>query len=154
MTHKRDGILDNLQDAFEVPYWELIADFFLEARSNSLNEKSLSTEFTLSVEIILRVLDSLTTDLQDDLRRLKMNDKEDIPQPILDGIDARIKVLRTILDSASSEINGKEELLSPVFEKAQAEQPITEENLTILTPDEMGDNKTVRELYLDLSLLD
>lgn len=148
VTHKRDEILDNLQDAFEVPYWELIADFFLEARSNSLNGKSLSAE------VVLRVLDSLTTDLQDDLRRLKMNNKEDIPQPISDGIDARIKVLRTILDSTSSEINGKEEFLSSVFEKAQAEQPITEENLAILTPDEMGDNKTVRELYLDLSLLD
>jgi hypothetical protein len=137
VTHKRDEIIDNLQDAFEVPYWELIADLFLETRLNTLNGKSLSTE------VVLRVLDSLTTALQDDLHRLKMNDKKDIPQPVIDGIDARLKVLRAILDSTSSEADGKDEFLSSVFEKEQPDYQNTKNEIAVVPSNEMENSTTV-----------
>lgn len=125
VTHTRDEILDNLQDTFEVPYWSLIADLFLGMRSNTLKRRSLSTE------VVLKVLDSVNMNLHGELRQLRECGEADIMQPFLSGIDERMRVLRSILESTGVETNGKDELLSAMFEKAKDNEHITNDTASI-----------------------
>lgn len=123
ITYQRDHeILRYLQDAFEVPYWEFMLDLFLGWRANARS---------LSAEVVLCVLDSQSIDLQDDLRRLHADlvrsdkdDKEGI-QPILNGIDERLAVLKSVLDSTASNPEGREDFLSSVFESMYHAQSTT-----------------------------
>lgn len=122
VTYGRDQeILHYLQDAFEVPYWELMLDFFLRWRANSK---------TLSGDVVLRVLDSVKLDvldgkrrLLDELENLKGSDEEDI-EPILKGINARIAVLQSVWDSTTSNLE-KDDALASVFEKSRNSSPVT-----------------------------
>ena len=143
VTHRRDHeFLHYLQDAFEVPYWEFMSDLFLGWRANS---KSLSGE------VVLRVLDSLTIDLRDDLRRLhddramsQMDDEEDM-EPIIHGIEDRLAVLMGVLDSTTSNPEGREDFLSSVFENthhAQSETNTKEPQSS--ETDEVAKSKNVR----------
>lgn len=96
ITHRRDQeVFEYVQDAFEVPYWELMLDMFLQWRANSEN---------LSGDIVLKVLESLEREIKTARRHL-LNDldmqTEDSPEslaPILEGVDARLAVLGTVFD--------------------------------------------------------
>jgi len=143
VTNRRDHeMLHYLQDAFEVPYWEFMSDLFLGWRVNSNS---------LSGEVVLRVLDSQTIDLRDDLRRLhddlvelQTGDEEDI-QPIIDGIEERLAVLRSVLDSTTSNPEGREDFLSSVFENTHHAQSTTStiEPLSSRV-DELAKNRNVK----------
>lgn len=94
-------ILSYLQDAFEVPYWELMLDLFLQRRANST---------ALSGDVVLRVLDSVKLELLDERCQLLNEvgllspvDRDDI-SPILKGIEARIKVLESVWDAPTSKL--------------------------------------------------
>jgi hypothetical protein len=103
ITQRRDEeILRYLQDALEVPYWEFMVDIFLGWKANSNS---------LSGDVVLRVLHSAKLDLLDGRRRLldemaalQGDDGEDIA-PIIGGIDARITILDSLWDSASSNLD-------------------------------------------------
>lgn len=96
ITHRRDQeIFEFLQDAFEVPYWELMLDIFLQWRANSES---------LSGDIVLKVLDSLEREIRTARRQLlndlamQSDDSLESLAPILAGIDARLAVLGTVCD--------------------------------------------------------
>lgn len=96
ITHRRDQeIFEYLQDAFEVPYWELMLDIFLHWRANSIS---------LSGDIVLRVLEGLEREIRTGRRQLisdingQSEDTLEDLAPILEGIDARLKVLGTVCD--------------------------------------------------------
>ena len=108
VSDKRDATLDNLQDAFEVPYWELIAELFDDVRSETSNSNSLGPE------TMLLVLHNLTTNVEDEISRLGITDGANLPQPILDGISKRINTLRGILDFLGFESYGKDEASSTI----------------------------------------
>ncbi|KAJ5895612.1 hypothetical protein N7495_007303 [Penicillium taxi] len=93
-THRRDQeIFEYLQDAFEVPYWELMLDIFLQWRNNSRS---------LSGDVVLKVLESLKREIKTGYRQLLEDihtQSKDSPgdlAPIIEGIDARIAVLDTV----------------------------------------------------------
>lgn len=97
-------IMYYLQDAFEVPYWELMLDLFLQRRVNSTG---------LIGDAILRVLDSVKLDLLegrrhllDELGRLSRDARDGI-SPILRGVDARIELLESVWDGATSNLYRK-----------------------------------------------
>lgn len=96
ISHRRDQeIFEYLQDAFEVPYWELMLDLFLQWRANSES---------LSGDIVLKMLDSLEREIRSARRQilndLKMQSEDSLENiaPILEGIDARLAVLGTVCD--------------------------------------------------------
>jgi hypothetical protein len=96
ITHRRDQeIFEYLQDAFEVPYWELMLDNFLHWRANSIS---------LSGDIVIRVLEGLEREIRTGRRQLisdvegQSGDTLQDLAPILEGIDARLQVLGTVCD--------------------------------------------------------
>lgn len=120
VTHRRDEILNYLQDALEVPYWEFMVDLFLGWRANSK---------ALGGDVVLRVLDNVKLDvldgkrhLLDDLEKLEGEDKDDIT-PIVKGIDARIRVLESMWDHTTSNLE-KDDFLASLFEKSSKSSAI------------------------------
>lgn len=123
VTHRRDEILHYLQDALEVPYWEFMVDLFLGWRANSK---------ALGGDVVLLVLDNVKLDvldgkrhLLDELEELEGKDKEDIT-PIVKGIDARIRVLESMWDKTTSNLE-KDDFLASLFEKSSKSSAITVE---------------------------
>jgi hypothetical protein len=73
-----------------------------------------------------------------------MDDKEDI-QPILKGIDERLAVLRSVLDSTTSNPEGREDFLSSVFENTHHAQSTTSKEEPLLSGvDELTNSRNVR----------
>ncbi|CEJ56538.1 hypothetical protein PMG11_02741 [Penicillium brasilianum] len=126
ITHRRDQeIFEYLQDAFEVPYWELMLDLFLQWRANSRS---------LSGDIVLKVLGSLEREIKTGRRQLlsdleaQSEDKlEDLP-PILEGIDARLAVLGTVCDMTGPLLLELEDLVTaaarPILASAENSPPM------------------------------
>lgn len=120
VTHRRDEILNYLQDALEVPYWGFMVDLFLGWRANSK---------ALGGDVVLRVLDNVKLDvldgkrhLLDELEELEAKDKEDIT-PIVKGIDARVRVLESMRDNTTSNLE-KDDFLASLFEKSSKSSAI------------------------------
>ncbi|KAL2065902.1 hypothetical protein VTL71DRAFT_3572 [Oculimacula yallundae] len=95
-----------IQASLEVPYWDLVFDFIARSHANTT---------TFQGDRLLRVLDSVKSDIKDTLRQLgedlgTVNVKEAIG-PILDGINARIQVLDSYTTDNVSSVE-KEERLS------------------------------------------
>ncbi|USP78940.1 hypothetical protein yc1106_06214 [Curvularia clavata] len=138
-TQRRDHeVLHYLQDALEIPYWEFMADIFLVCNVNSS---------TLIGEVVLRVLYSAKLDLLDGRRRLRDelallqgDDAEDIIR-ITDGIDARITVLESIWDNASSNPDGTHQWLVSLLERPLLSPSVTPEKSSI----SLQDGKTSRQ---------
>lgn len=150
VTHWRDEILHYLQDALEVPYWEFMVDLFLGWRANSK---------ALSGDIVLRVLDNVKLDvldgkrhLLDELEELEDKDKEDIT-PIVKGIDTRIRVLESIWDKITSNLE-KDDFVASLFEKSSKSSTVTvEEQLRQLQDGINPPNETVILIALILLFL-
>lgn len=100
-THTRDQVFGYLQDAFEIHYWSLMADLFLEERSNSPKRNQ-------STEVVLRVLSSLRHELRRQLAKLAKLEDQGVPEPIKHGIDARMRLLDGILETAQMKDTGTE----------------------------------------------
>lgn len=115
ITHTGDAVIHNLQDELDIPYWRLLLTLFLERSKNTMGGKSLEAE------IVMRVLDSVTTDLQDDIHHLKAKGIDKIPKVIWDSIEKRVKILRTSLDSTFPGHDVKADFLSAVYGKAEAD---------------------------------
>jgi hypothetical protein len=86
----QEDLLHYLQDAFEVPYWQIMLELFLQQNANSRS---------LSANVVFRVLSSFKMEvlqrrdvIQRDLKSLEKSRVEDI-EPLTRGIDARIAVL-------------------------------------------------------------
>lgn len=137
-------ILYYLQDAFEVPYWEFMLDLFLRWRVNST---------ALSGDVVLRVLDSVKLDLLDgkrqlldELGHLSADKREDIG-PILKGIDARIKLLESVWDGATSNLYQKHSFLESIFQTSQNVPVAAVEEPPCGLRDEPAKHPTVRNMF-------
>lgn len=126
ITHRRDQeIFEYLQDAFEVPYWELMLDLFLQWRANSRS---------LSGDIVLKVLSSLEREIKTGRRQLlsdveaQSEDKLEDLSPILEGIDARLAVLGTVCDMTGPLLLELEDLVTtaagPILTSAENSPPV------------------------------
>lgn len=150
ITHRRDQeVFEYVQDAFEVPYWEVMLDIFLQWRAK--NSKNLSGD------IVLKVLESLEREIRTARRQL-LNDldmqTEDSPEslaPILEGIDARLAVLGTVFDMNEPLLLELEDLSAhpepTSSEEAQSARPSDRERETVSV------ESPSLELELILSLL-
>ena len=111
--HNRDkDILYYLQDAYEIPYWDLMMNLFSSWRVNS---KSLSGD------VVIHVLNSVKLDIKekktrlgDVMRSLSQSEKDEIA-PILKGIDARLDTLGSFWDNNASNFE-IDDMLSCMFE--------------------------------------
>ncbi|XP_014557279.1 hypothetical protein COCVIDRAFT_97476 [Bipolaris victoriae FI3] len=151
VTQRRDEeILHYLQDALEIPYWEFMVDIFLGWKANSS---------ALSGDVVLRVLHSTKLELLDGRRRLmdemaalQGDDAEDIA-PIVDGIDARIKVLDSLWDSASSNPDGTHHSLVSFLEQPLHQPLIAVEEAPIPSQDEQIGRQVETATLIALILL-
>ncbi|OOQ91749.1 hypothetical protein PEBR_09359 [Penicillium brasilianum] len=141
ITHRRDQeIFEYLQDAFEVPYWELMLDLFLQWRANSRS---------LSGDIVLKVLGSLEREIKTGRRQLlsdleaQSEDKLEDLAPILEGIDARLAVLGTVCDMTGPLLLELEDLVTaagrPILASAENNPPMEssgsgKEKVPVTTP--------------------
>ena len=128
VTHRRDQeIFEYVQDAFEVPYWELMLDLFSQWRANS---KSLSGD------IVLKVLDSLEREIRTARRQLindldaQSKDSLESLAPMLAGIDARLAVLGTVCDMNGPLLLEMEDL----FTASAHHEPTSSEELQSVEP--------------------
>ncbi|EMD70053.1 hypothetical protein COCSADRAFT_132540 [Bipolaris sorokiniana ND90Pr] len=151
VTQRRDEeTLHYLQDGLEIPYWEFMADIFLGWKANSS---------ALSGDVVLRVLHSTKLELLDGRRRLmdemvalQGDDAEDI-MPIIDGIDARIKVLDSLWDSASSNPDGTHYSLVSFLEQPLRQPLIAVEETTLSSQDEQIGHQVETATLIALILL-
>ncbi|KAF1838922.1 hypothetical protein BDW02DRAFT_626744 [Decorospora gaudefroyi] len=129
ITQRRDEeILHYLQDALEIPYWEFMVDIFLGWKANLES---------LSGDAVLRVLHSTKLELLDGRRRLlddmvtlQGDEVEDIA-PILDGIDARIAILGSLWNSASSNFDDAHYSLVALLESPQQSPALAVEEVLL-----------------------
>lgn len=109
-------ILQYLQDASEVHYWEITGDLFFKWRANN---KTLSSDLVLRVlhDVKIEVL-GCTKRLREALQGLQGERSEDIA-PIMEGIDSRIRVLDGFWDLSTSSIE-QAEAIAAVFSSTQS----------------------------------
>ncbi|EUC42962.1 hypothetical protein COCMIDRAFT_28472 [Bipolaris oryzae ATCC 44560] len=151
ITQRRDEeTLHYLQDALEIPYWEFMVDIFLGWKANSS---------ALSGDVVLRVLHSTKLELLDGRRRLmdematlQGDDAEDIA-PIIDGIDARIRVLDSLWDSASSNPDGTHYSLVSFLEQPLRQPLIAVEETPLPSQDEQIGRQVETATLIALILL-
>lgn len=98
-------LLRYLQDAFEIPYWEMMLELFLQQNANSRS---------LSATVVFRILSSFKIEVlqrKDIIRRDLVSSKEtsleDI-EPLMKGIDARIAVLEDAWHEDISQLEASE----------------------------------------------
>ncbi|EMD86328.1 hypothetical protein COCC4DRAFT_135016 [Bipolaris maydis ATCC 48331] len=151
VTQRRDEeTLHYLQDALEIPYWEFMVDIFLGWKANSS---------ALSGDVVLRVLHSTKLELldgrrrlMDDMAALQGDDSEDIA-PIIDGIDARIKVLDSLWDSASSNPHGTHYSLVTFLEQPLRQPLVAVEETPLSSQDEQIGRQVETATLIALILL-
>lgn len=112
----QDELLHYLQDSFETPYWQFMLNLFLQQNINSRS---------LSATVVFRVLSSLKIEIlhRRDLIRRDLTTSEDI-EPIMKGIDARIKVLEDVWHKDTSELEASE-LYQTLFQTLEPDRPST-----------------------------
>jgi hypothetical protein len=109
-------LLHYLQDYFEIPYWQLMLDLFLQQSGSPPS---------LSATVVFRVLSSLKTEIlhkRSVIRRatLEGNRAEDIG-PLLKGIDARVAVLEDVWHKDTSDLEASE-LFQALFQTTKPER--------------------------------
>ncbi|KAL7620057.1 hypothetical protein AAE478_010606 [Parahypoxylon ruwenzoriense] len=109
---QEQNALSYLQDALEVPYWELIIKLFLNSRS----------AFSMIPESVLRVLDSVKIDIEIELCQLTESEEftaeiRDVSEPIIAGITQRLDLLRNVLDENLHNSDYKEDLLASLWKQ-------------------------------------
>jgi hypothetical protein len=145
ITQRRDEeTFHYLQDALEIPYWEFMLEIFLGWKANSK---------ALSGDVALRVLHSTKLDLLDGRRRLldeiavlQGDDAEEIA-PIIGGIDARIAILDSLWDSASSNLDGTHYSLVSFLERPRHSPPVAVEETPLPFQDEQTGRQMVRAVF-------
>jgi hypothetical protein len=112
----QDELLHYLQDSFETPYWQFMLNLFLQQNVNSRS---------LSATVVFRVLSSLKIETihRRDLIRRDLSTSEDI-EPLMKGIDARIKVLEDVWHKDTSELEASE-LYQTLFQTLEPDRPST-----------------------------
>jgi hypothetical protein len=117
----QEDMLHYLQDAFEIPYWRFMLDLFLQQNVNSRS---------LSATVVFRVLSSLKIEIlhrRDAIRRdvaASQNGRREDTEPLMKGIDARVKVLEQVWhkDTFELEASGPYQTL---FQTLNPDQPST-----------------------------
>lgn len=112
----QDELLHYLQDSFETPYWQFMLSLFLQQNVNSRS---------LSATVVFRILSSLKIEVlhRVDLIRRDLSTTEDI-EPLMRGIDARVKVLEQAWHSDTSELEASE-LYQTLFQTLEPDRPST-----------------------------
>jgi hypothetical protein len=95
-----DEILPYLQDALEVPYWNMMTDQFI--KSNHIND-----QFTY--DAVLSVINDKRRELKLRLQQVKHKWRNSLPQQIEDGITRRAGVLDALLAQTSDKYDSSEE---------------------------------------------
>lgn len=95
-----DEIQPYLQDALEVPYWNMMADQFI--KSNHINN-----QFTY--DAVLSVVNDKRRELKLRLQQTKQKWRDTLPQEIEDGIARRIGVLDALLAQTSDKYDTLEQ---------------------------------------------
>lgn len=95
-----DEIPSYLQDALEVPYWNMMADQFI---------KSSHSNDQLTYDAVLSVINDKRRELKLRLQQVKQKWRENLPQEIEDGIIRRVTVLESILAQTSDKYDSLEE---------------------------------------------
>ena len=95
-----DDVLPYLQDAFEVPYWNMMADQFIKSKQHN-NE--------LTYETALSVINDKRRELKLRLQQIKQKWSRSLPQEIEDGILRRINVLDALLAQTTDKYDSLEE---------------------------------------------
>jgi hypothetical protein len=108
----RDELLQYLQDSFEIPYWEFMLKLFSQQHANSRS---------LSAMAVFRVLSSLKIEILH-RRHLIRNDLSEDIEPLMKGIDARIKVLDQAWNKDTSELEASK-LYQSLFETLELDRP-------------------------------
>lgn len=100
-----------LQDALEVPYWNMMADQFI--KSSHINN-------SLTYDAILSVINDKRRELKLRLQQTKLRWREYLPQEIEAGISRRIVVLDSILAQTSDKYDSLEELQTQLLQRPTA----------------------------------
>jgi len=116
-----EDLLHYLQDTFEIPYWEFMLDLFLQQNVNSRS---------LSATVVFRVLSSLKIEVlhrRDVIRKdlaTSQNDRGENIEPLMKGIDARVKVLEQAWHKDTFELEASD-LYQTLFRTRTPDQPST-----------------------------
>ena len=95
-----DDVLPYLQDALEVPYWNMMADQFIKSKQHN-NE--------LTYETALSVINDKRRELKLRLQQIKRKWSQSVPQEIEDGILRRVSVLDALLAQTTDKYDSLEE---------------------------------------------
>ena len=109
-----DEIQPYLQDALEVPYWNMMADQFI--KSNHIN-----SQFTY--DAVLSVLNDKRRELKLRLTQVKQKWHDDLPQELEAGIARRIGVLDALLAQASDKYDTLEEQQVQALQRSPTSDP-------------------------------
>ena len=104
-----DEIQPYLQDALEVPYWNMMADQFI--KSNHINNQ-------LTYDAVLSVMNDKRRELKLRLWQIKQKWRDILPQEIEDGIARRIGVLDALLAQTSDKYDSLEEQQVQALQKS------------------------------------
>jgi hypothetical protein len=113
-----EDLLHYLQDTFEIPYWQFMIDLFLQQNVNSRS---------LSATVVFRVLSSLKIEVlhrRDVIRKelaASQNDRGEDIEPLMKGIDARVKVLEQAWHKDTFELEASD-LYQTLFQTRESDQ--------------------------------
>jgi len=109
-----DEVQPYLQDALEVPYWNMMADQFI--KSSEINNP-------LTYEAVSSVVNDKRRELRLRLQQVKQKWPGDLPQEIEDGIARRISVLDALLAPTSDKYDSLEEQQVQTLQRSPTSGP-------------------------------
>lgn len=143
ITRRDQEAFQYLQDALEVPYWELMLDLFVVWQ---VNQRSYT------VDAIIRVLHSIALEVRQNLvADLGSESGEDEKKmgPIIEGINARLEVLDGVWNTEASRLSEIPDVVRSRVPQSQSPQSAAVDKSSVMESSETSTSKNVG-IYIKL----